>query len=157
MIAPAFRARCDSGFKWGRGPNRQELGMVQSNPSVVLIKAGFDTSSMSTPRPSCLPSHRPLTDGLPDCHRQSAISSTASTRHHWRQNYPRSRRHFWRHLLVLSDRRICWMILPASSSLALARSLARVLPSFPCLFLANFVFGASERAKAVKSARSGTS
>ena len=38
------------------------------------------------------------------------------------------------------------MILPASSSLALARSLARVLPSFPCLFLANFVFGARERA-----------
>ena len=149
MIAPAFRARCDSGLKWGRGLSRQELGMVQSNPSVVLIKAGFDTSSMSTPRPSCLPSHRPLTDGLPDCHRQSAISPAASTRHHWRQNYPRWHRHFWRHLLVLSDRRICWMILPASSSLALPRSLApcmpRFLPSFSCLFLANFVFGASER------------
>ena len=45
----------------------------------------------------------------------------------------RSRRHFWRHLLVLSDRRICWMILPASSSLP--PPLARSLPACPASFL----------------------
>ena len=70
MIAPAFRARCDSGLKWGRGPSRQELDDVAWYNRADPDWFRYLKYVLSYVRLHCLPSRRPLSDGLPPpkCH-----------------------------------------------------------------------------------------